>query len=158
MNNFSDLTTTLSSLLGGGFAGSLFTYFIGKSREKRIAKLEIVLVPYIGKDIPLQSDMLCYAKLSMKHCPQPVKLLETIAKLGESQQIQAWGSRLGINPVIKENNRFHFYNLKNGDIINIVFLTPKSELNFDNFLDSHLFDINSEPFVHIQKVQSAWYE
>ena len=158
MSKFSEIATMLSPVLGGGLAGSLFTHFIGKRREKRIGKLKIALVPYLVRDTPIHSDMLCYAKLWMKPCPQPVKHLEIITKLSDCQQIRAWGSRLGINPAVIENNRVHFYNLKHDDIVYIVFVTPKSKLNFADSLESHLLDVNCEPGVEIQKDQSVWYE
>ena len=158
MLNFNEFAKIFFPFLGGGLAGSIFTYFIGKRRERRIAKLEIALVPYITRDTKFLSDMLCYVKLTMKHCPQPIKWVEIIPKLSKSQQIQAWSSRLGLDCVVTKKNRVHFSNLRDGDIVNIGFLTPKSELAFDDSIDSRLLGINSDPHIHIQKTQSAWHE
>lgn len=126
--------------LGGGLAGSIFTFLTHRLTNKHAISLHVQIFPC------LQNNKQCLFKFTLLKSYKVVEWVELTVQIRNDTPSENWPSRMGLtcNLVKTESDKltYRIDNLRRGDFVNILFAPPDNAV-FDNLSASDLVDYNS---------------
>ena len=139
------------SLVGGGLAGSLFTYIVNKRRERAIARLEMWCFPSFERDT--SNRVHCFCRLTLYRSHKSIEWIDIWPSSNSQGMVAFWPSRAGLTCALVDNQKVRISNMRADDYVDLLLLLPAGDVTRilqENKLIPAIIDCNSSGLVFVQ--------